>query len=72
MEDGGKNYDFVWVDEMGITSAYAPKTTEGDHQTIVFVSSVCSLGLFYLILCLQNRGNNNCEGALGCQLVKYV
>ena len=39
MEDGKENYNFVWVDEMGITSAYAPKTTEGDHQTIVFVSS---------------------------------
>ena len=38
IEDGNENYDFVWVDELGITSAYAPKTTEGDHQTIVFVS----------------------------------
>lgn len=37
MEDGGDNYKFVLVDEMGIVSAYKPKTTSGDHQTIVFL-----------------------------------
>lgn len=37
MEDGKDQYKFVWVDEMGITSAYAPLTKSGDHQTLVFL-----------------------------------
>ena len=40
MEDGGDEYQFVWVDDLGITSAYEPKTYSGDHQTLVFVSII--------------------------------
>ncbi|KAL3859107.1 hypothetical protein ACJMK2_009340 [Sinanodonta woodiana] len=37
MHDGGEDYSFVWVEEMGITKAYNPKTVPGDHQTLVFL-----------------------------------
>ncbi|WAR12173.1 CPMD8-like protein [Mya arenaria] len=35
MKDGGDKYRYVWVNDMGITSAYAPRTESGDHQTIL-------------------------------------
>lgn len=38
MQNGGEDYKFVWVNDMGITNAYNPTTASGDHQTIVFVS----------------------------------
>lgn len=50
IKDGGENYNFVWVDEMGITSAYDPKTTEGDHQTIVFLEPGESRDIFLPIV----------------------
>ncbi|XP_060595854.1 CD109 antigen-like [Ruditapes philippinarum] len=46
----GENYKFVWVDEMGITSAYAPLTKSGDHQTIVFLEPGESKDIFMPIV----------------------
>ncbi|KAL4235441.1 endopeptidase inhibitor [Mactra antiquata] len=55
MKDGD-NYKFVWVDEMGITSAYAPLTTSGDHQTIVFLEPGESKDIFLPIVSTLVQG----------------
>lgn len=38
--EGSPDYDSVLVGDEGFVQSYAPRRHNGDHQTIVFVSSV--------------------------------
>ncbi len=43
---GSRDYVFVNVEESGYVSSYSPRTTAGDVQTMVYVSSVIYMYMY--------------------------
>ena len=41
-----ENAEFVIIEDMGWTTSYRPKTHDGNHQTIVFVSFISTLRFY--------------------------